>query len=249
MKVIAEIGSCWLRDGYPLDDAIHAALACGADLVKIQWWSNEWSIMRRRAMVAGLDKWKLSTKEVHDLLKKWADKCGKPVIGFSVFDPKDVQALQDRCFNDEKIPAAFIKTASQEWQWAALAEAVSGFSLQQDVPLYVSVPAGATMSVGNYWSGKPITWLYCVPEYPAEFSVDTEQEMRVMINRLPGFKGVSDHTFHERPFVGGAFDLLRVTEKHFCYTEDLRGKCPDGGPWSLSPKNFEKYMETAHGVG
>ena len=253
MQVISEVGTCWLPRKFFLEEAIKAALDCGSDMVKLQYWTDGKMLAMRRGGAKGLEQWEISPKRVIELAEQLFEKHKRPVLGISVFHPEDVGRLERAAFNSKKIPLAFIKTATQEYQYAALAEAVSSFSALQVVPLYVSVPRDGCLTVGNYHSPQPITWLYAEPFYPASLFDYDGGRIPKMRTRLPGRVGLSDHTQHEvllRNLTRSpSFDLKQpdVVEKHLCYHEELRGLVPDGGPWSLSPADFKKYVEVAHG--
>jgi hypothetical protein len=262
MKVIAEVGSNWQRVNFPLLDAIKAALDCGADLVKVQFWSNGKKLAMRRGGSAGLDEWGLSAVELLRMAVDLSIEYGRLVLGASVFSPEDAGDLASKISWLKSSPLAFVKTATQEYQWAALAEVVSELSVCSDTPLYVSVPRDGCLTVGNYHSGQPITWLYCEPKYPAELysykigrMCDRATEcnrLAEMAERLPGLIGLSDHTIDAKlveELWGGLKYAkgLACVEKHFCYHEGLRGKTPDAGPWSLSQKDFREYVKVAHG--
>jgi sialic acid synthase SpsE len=113
----------------------------------------------------------------------------------------------------------------------------------------VSVPHDATLVIGNYASPFPIVWLYCVSLYPAPEGSYYNGRLDNMVVRLPGRTGLSDHT----PDVHLAKRMLRhypdlaYIEKHFCYDENLRGKTPDSGPWSMGCDEFKKLAEIVHG--
>lgn len=249
MKVIAEIGTAWLPGTHPLRDAVKAAFDCGADLVKVQFWQDD-GISRRRNG-AKLDTWKLSCAELLDLADQFPSR-----IGASAFIPWDLEMLKGVCLNRDGCPLAFIKSATQEYQYAALAHSMSVFSYVHHVPLYVSVPHDGCLVVGNYGSPLPITWLYCEPSYPAEYWDYSHYRTEKMRRRLPGMVGLSDHTV-DAHLLGmllrskcqdGAGIRLDAVEKHFCYDESLRDKVPDGGSWSLSPKAFTEYVKIARGA-
>jgi sialic acid synthase SpsE len=242
---------------HPVEDAIQAALDCGADLVKLQWFRAAGRLSMRRGGVEGLGQWKLSTVQLMTLIDKFADK-----LGLSVFDPEDVEALSSEAVYGNSFDGlAFLKSATQEYQYAILAETMSRFSAGFSVPLYVSIPRDGCLVMGNYWSSQKVTWLQCAPEYPASPLSYSWERQAEMARRLPGNHGLSDHTPGSTLLESWKYmmsslpdrtDLPKccsVVEKHFCYHESLRGVVPDGGPWSLSQADFKKYVEVAHGQG
>jgi sialic acid synthase SpsE len=246
MQVIAEVGTSWLPKKFPLQSAINAALDCGADLVKIQFWRNGEALSRRRGGAKALEKWSLSMDDMAELLD--IDH-GPPLLGCSVFDDEDAEELIDANICSEML--AFIKTATQEYQCAGLAETVSCLSRQGRVPLYVSVPQDGCLVMGNYSSPLPITWMQCAPRYPASVIDYSEKRQVQMMERLPGKFGLSDHTENSILLrlwtANDCSPKLDCVEKHFCYNEKLRKLVPDGGPWSLSRKAFKEYVKVAHG--
>jgi len=250
MKVIAECGSGWLPGKYPLEDAIHAALDCGADLVKIQFWTSGKMLAMRRGGAKGLEQWELKARYVRDLAEKLFVEYKRPVLGVSAFHPDDVVALARSTFGGEKFKLAFLKSASQEYQYAALAEAMGSFSATEEVPLLVSIPPTGCLAVSNYHSPAPITWMACVPHYPANAEDYAISRIGAMLDTLPGKTGLSDHTpdLSLLQKFSDHFGSLAVVEKHLLFHEDLRGNVPDGGPWSLSQADFKKYVEVAHGT-
>jgi len=242
ITVIAEIGTCWRPgDMASLRDACKAALDCGADLVKVQCFDARLLSMRRNVRPQDLSGWDLMWGDVLDCVTE------NDRIGASFFHWKHVLDLWGHM---STLLPAFLKSACQEWQNAELAEAFGQVSDACDLPLYVSVPPDATLSVGNYYGKQPITWMYCVPEYPAPKSNYHPSRVDQMARRLPGKVGISSHApgrewLEASKDLGKQLRLRGVTawEAHFCYDEKLRGQCPDGGPWSLSREDFEKVAE------
>jgi sialic acid synthase SpsE len=253
MQVIAEVGSGFIPGKFPLESAIKAAMDCGADLCKIQFWSSGAQLAMRRGGAKGLEQWQLRPSYVVELAEKLAAEYKRPVLGASIFHPDDVRRLELATINSRKIPLALVKSATQEYQYAALAEALSAFSTSQEVPLIVSVPRDGCLVVGNYHSPQPTTWLYAEPSYPAAVSQYDPTRIPHMRQRLPGKFGLSDHTPNcalLRKFVdlenGFTEYVLDCVERHFLYDEYLRGQVPDGGPWSLSRADFKEYVKIAH---
>lgn len=243
MKIVAEIGSSWLPKEYPLKDAIKAALDCGVDMVKIQFWQDGQRFAMRRGGRTGLEKWALRPDYVLDLADRLAHEHKRPVLGVSAFLFDDVEALYSR--DVSQVPLAFIKTAAYEYQYAELADAVSRYSAANGVPVYASVPADGCLSPANYWSPLPITWLQCIPHYPCQASDYSTLRLSQMLDVCPGLVGISDHTpdlsllrqLHD--YIG----VLAVWEKHFCYKDALRDRCPDGGPWSVGPEKLKELVQ------
>jgi sialic acid synthase SpsE len=248
MQVIAEVGTAWLPKKFPLADAIKAALDCGADLVKIQYWQHGEVLAMRRGGAKGLERWNLSAQEVISLASKLALEYGRTVLGCSVFHSDDVFGLEENGAHCASL--ALIKTATQEYQCAALAEAASELSLQRQIPLYVSIPPDGCLVMGNYSSPLQITWLQCAPRYPACRRHYNGRRQIDMAQVLPGKFGLSDHTVDSNmltDWVKAEGFKLDCVEKHFCYNEKLRKLVPDGGPWSLSQADFKQYVKVAHG--
>ena len=263
MQVICEIGSGWVRDQYPVEDAIKAAFDCGADFVKIQWWQNGKKLSMRRGGVVELEPWSLSASELLSLIEKFPRK----TLGASVFDPGDIGDLCHlSAFGKDAVSRlGFLKVATQEHRYASLVERASSFSAAHRIPIFVSIPNDGCLTMGDYSSPLPITWLQCVPYYPAAVAAYDPFRIGQMRDRLPGHFGISDHTAGLgliRKWAKGiertTYDPLTdqadaeimnidVAEVHFCYHAALRGLVPDGGPWSLSPADFKKYVEVAHG--
>lgn len=244
-KIVAEIGTCF-EGGSPhkLVNAVRAALNCGADLVKIQYFTAERLAARRNVPVTKLVPWELNIHNLIDLVSKFPPK----TLGVTCFSPLDVPLAEPPA---TELPLAFVKTATQEWQCAALAQEFAKLT-GAGVPLYVSVPRDACLVVGNYSAREPITWLYAEPKYPSGFcdyqigQTDTPNRLSEMRDRLPGKIGLSDHTMDSRlaEFAVIKFSELAAIEKHFCYHETLRGKTPDSGPWAMGQKEFTKFAET-----
>jgi sialic acid synthase SpsE len=228
----------------------------GADCVKLQVFGAQ-ELARRR----GGDPERLRPFEIDQrTFNMLAEGLGRKSIPFgtSVFGPASANTVCGHLAS-----MAFLKTATQEYQYAILAERVSAYAASAETPLLVSVPPDACLTVGNYWSDKPITWLACVPHYPASWEdyigpwVGGQPRYAVlarMFDTLPGRFGISDHTpkaeLHRclKERLGDKFSgKLVVWEKHFCYDESLRDHVPDGGPWSLSKTNFAKFARMLHG--
>jgi len=248
MYLIAELGSCF-QPGKPetLLDAAEAAMDAGADCVKLQVFEAQ-ELARRR----GGDAERLKPFEIgHRAFAMLAEGLNKKGISFgaSVFGPASANTVCGHLAN-----MAFLKTATQEYQYAILVERVSAYAASAETPLLVSVPPDACLTVGNYWSDKPITWLSCVPHYPAAEKDYTVRHLARMFDTLPGRFGISDHTPDGMLYRGLERQLgdkfsgkLVVWERHFCYDESLRGHVPDGGPWSLSRTDFAKFARMLHG--
>lgn len=250
-KLVAEIGSCWKpEDKTSITDAIKAALDCGADLVKLQVYDAVKLAWRRGVKRDQLLPWALTYRDLLEIIEEFPGR-----VGASFFDVQTLDSLRTHCsFSGIKLAEllAFAKSATQEYQWAALAKQMSYVSVTTGVPLFVSVPSDGTMVVGNYLSPEPITWLWCEPFYPAnEYYLDYRR-LESMGERLPGKLGVSDHTsdvsFAASILNRSQFKNLSAWEKHFCYNESLRGKTPDAGPWSLSREKFEELAGIVHGA-
>ena len=254
-KLVAEIGTCfgpYSRESFW--DACEAALDCGADLVKVQIFDPKDLARRRGIGPEKLEPWDIrnfssqcSGVSQGEEQSRLTEKCYRLVIGASVFGMYHLRT----CIAPDMGHwggLAFIKTASSEWQHARLAEAASLQSCWDSIPLFVSVPPDATLAIGNYFSSQPITWLYCEPYYPANGRYNLDR-LKQMAERLPGRVGLSDHTDNLTLAQSALreFPDLAVIEKHFCYNEDLRGKTPDAGPWSLSQADFRKLAKVVHG--
>jgi len=242
MQIIAELGSCF-EPGHPetLLDAAKAAMEAGASCVKLQVYDAEELARRRGCEPEKLAPWAMNIKQF-DALAKALRGAGIP-FGASVFGP--TSAITVSGYLNYR---AFLNPASQEWQCASLAERVSAYAASARAPLYVSVPPDACLTVGNYWGPLPITWLACVPHYPAAAKDYSAKFLARMFDTLPGRFGVSDHTPDAslvrklKKELGANFSgKLLAFEKHFCYNESLREKVPDGGPWSLSKSDFGRF--------
>lgn len=241
MQLIAEVGSCFQpNDPMSLLDAAKAAMDLGADVVKLQVYNAEELSRRRGVEPAKLEPWALDKRfgELAQALIK-----ARIPFGASVFGGASANAVMAYAADMK-----FLKTATQEYQCAALADRVSAYAVAAGIPLYVSVPEDACLVVGNYWSEKPITWLYCVPHYPAHADNYDSKQLERMMGCLPGQFGVSDHTPDKALFerFWSVFEQNIVAyERHFCYDESLRDRVPDGGPWSLNRKDFGKFAKEA----
>lgn len=255
MQIIAELGSCF-EPGRPetLVDAAKAAMKAGADCVKIQVYDAEELAYRRGCDPERLRPWSL---DIHQFgaLAKALKKAGIP-FGASVFGPKSANFACGFLTD-----AAFLKTATQEYQYAILADRVSSYAHSAGIPLHVSMPPDACCVVGNYWSAQPITWFLCVPHYPAArqdycgplmgpMNDPRHKALRCMFDTLPGRFGISDHTVDAsllrqlKSWLGDEFSgKLVAFEKHFLYDEALRGEVPDGGPWALSRRDFALFAK------
>jgi sialic acid synthase SpsE len=253
--VVAEVGSNFSPQDYPLEDAIKSALDCGADLVKLQFFEHAWRLAFRRNPETEevLQTWRLEPKQLVELAHKFPG-----VVGFSVFHDIDVTRVESETkYARPKVPLAFVKTATQEFGCALLARKVSAMAQHLDIPLFVSVPRDGCLTVGNYEASQAITWLYCEPFYPAQFDqyklgqvASHVSRIAEMQARLPGRFGLSDHTTNEQlaRFAISRHPDLYCIEKHFCYHEGLRGQTPDSGPWALGVPEFKKFAEVVHGV-
>jgi len=244
-KLVAEVGSCWKPGNFQsLKDACKAALDCGADLVKVQVFNAESLAVRRNCSPEKLRPWSIPVDWLQHLEPARVNDKVEAKLGISLFRPEEADVLRDFC----SVQFAFVKSASQEYQYARLAESLSRYSCKPGVPLVVSVPPDGTLAVGNYYSPYPITWLWCEPFYPANEKYLDYKRLDDMASRLPGQIGVSDHT-SDVSFARSLLAQRKVDawEKHFCYDESLRGNCPDGGPWSLSREKFRELAKIVHG--
>jgi len=239
ITLVADIGSNWGGGIEGLLKAARKARECGANLVKIQFYLAETLALRRSATRDALSPWEISEEFLGELVSEFP-----PLrLGITVFHPDDVERATS-CIENY----AFIKTATQEWQYVALAEAVSQYSAKTGVPLFVSVPRGAPLIVGNYSSPYPITWLACDHSYPAT-CLGIAERIEAIARYLPGYAGFSDHSEGlgiTEYVLGEVGDKLSVVEKHFCYDENLRGKAPDSGSWALGRDEFAKLAEMVH---
>ena len=249
--IIAELGTGWKPfKPQTLVDAAKAARDCGADVVKVQYYDAELLAQRRGCATSKLRPWALAGSEGclgHKVLAKI--KADIP-LGVTVFHWARLASLL------RDITPLFLKTATQEYQGASLASGLcSELLVQGHSMLFVSFPIPTVPHVGNYFSTQPITWMACVPHYPA-LPVDYNPYLRYphgqytrALHNVPGRLGLSDHTVDG---VAAAlwlkeFPNLFAIEKHFCYTESLRGKTPDSGPWSLSRRDFRDFVKTVRG--
>ena len=245
VTIVSELGTCF-QPGKPetLGDAAKAALNCGADLVKVQCFEAE-GLCRRRGGLAFRDdlaRWELSFTSLERI---FGDDLGK--VGVTFFNSYPTWRIQPQLVKK----LAFLKTATQEYQYAKLAQRLSKLASEAGIPMIVSVPRDGCLVVGNYSSVKPITWLYSEPVYPAKFS-DYQcgqggrwDRIEGMKRVLPGRFGLSDHTTdqHMAKFTLHQHPDLDMIEKHFCYDENLRGKTPDSGSWALGCKEFEAFVK------
>lgn len=234
MKLVAEIGSCF-QPGKPYSviDAARRAMEAGADMVKLQVFRAEALAYRR-----GRTPETLRPFEVPPAVTEALARANIP-FGVTLFGPFPY-SIRD---------TAFYKVAAHEWQYAVQAQTVCEYAHEQSVPLIVSVPPDACLAVGNYWSAMPITWLHCVPAYPAHADDYHVKRMEAMKGTMPGNFGVSDHTpdcslFNRfMTYFGGG---INVWEKHFCYDEALRSQVPDGGPWSVDAAELSRLARLVH---
>ena len=246
LKIIAEIGTCFASNKpQTVAGAVRTAFNCGADLVKLQWFVSDQLACRRggRGKTKSLVPWVIPIDHMNNIIDKYKGRVGVSIFALWNGNPK--------YFAD----FAFIKTATQEYQNSMLAQNVSEISMETECPLVISVPRDGCLVVGNYFSPKPITWLYAEPRYPALYTSylcgqcagaarDRIQEMKSI---LPGEFGLSDHTVDSKlaTYVIRRHPDLACVEKHFCYSERLRGKTPDSGPWSLGTKAFAQFVRDA----
>ena len=251
MKLIAEIGTCWERGNRDsLFAAVQAAENCGADIVKVQFICPVCLAARRGITPEKLMPWDM--RPHFEWLTSQVKKHCTVKLGVSIFCVHGRDAIHKAA---PKGVIEFVKTATQEFQWADLASAVNNVSIARGMDLYVSVPPDGTLVVGNYGSTKPITWMYCVPEYPVVQNllglgeIYEEERMARMVRRLPGKHGISDHTagIELAANMLKIFPTMDAWEKHFCYDESLRGKTPDAGTWSLSQEDFTRMARSIHG--
>ena len=251
IKVIAEIGSNFFpNDRESCLSAIKSAEDCGADLVKVQLFDALNLSFRRGGSSKSvyLEQWSLMD-DFCWLAQKVKQDCSVG-LGASIFCGNS-----GRVFHEQVGYLSFVKIASQEFQWASLAQAVSLMACVRDITLMVSVPPDAPLIVGNYMAKNPIVWMLCQPEYPARKDSYGSFRINEMANRLPGLIGVSDHTVigNDRSMASILLDDYKCREsvsyweRHFCYDKKLRGLSPDGGDWSSGPAEFKKLVEVLHG--
>jgi len=251
-KLIAEIGTNWHPGKkYSLKAAVAKALECGADLVKLQVFKADLLAKRRGCAVSDLKPWAIPINWLDEILSDFVGDNGRSLVGISVFDAMHLMVMSS-VWN---VLPAFIKSATQEYQYAALADTMSDASDRLDIPLIVSMPPDAPLVVGNYSSPLKITWMLCIPRYPAPRSAYDLKRLIRMKNELPGCcVGVSDHTAYHPDFIPLAESWLSVHkepaiscwEKHFCYDEDLRANTPDSGSWALGVESFKRLAEIVH---
>lgn len=128
----------------------------------------------------------------------------------SVFDKPSLEALLtfDPCF---------VKIACRPELYWLMGE------VPRRIPIYCSYD-GSPLSVE--W-GSNVTWLFCIPEYPAR----KEHYLNV------GPSKISDHT------VGlEVFNILkpRIWEKHFIL--DHRSDNPDAGDFAITPSDLKEIL-------
>ena len=209
VEIIGDVGSCHMGQ---LDLALRLVsegMDAGLDAVKFQ--------LLTEAQLGG-GNIKLDWHHLCDIRERFP---GVRVFA-SVFDYWGIQFLIKENFREIKFPYS-------QW-WLFRTAAADGWLTQFD-RIYVSTDVMRV--VPRVF--PPVTWLYCIPEYPVRYVVDFE-------GLFPRFHGFSDHTLGieqtRRAIAAGA----RVIEKHFTVDSD-RVSCPDH-QFALRPERLRELCRT-----
>ncbi len=244
-KVIAEVGSTWLRSSPEASrqaalDSIRTAKECGADIVKFQMLTADGPWSKERA----LDKWEATRP--YWLLPEWLPSLRTLAANVGVefwmsfFDLRAINEYARFC-TGLKLASGELSEMSKPIL-CALARQAERYS----VPLAVSTGTHTEAEVA-----QALDWLKdfeievilmnCVSKYPA---VPTDYNLVWPLKyRGRATLGLSDHTIHAT-LVDRAVELgYTYFEKHFQLDDSNADNNPDY--WHSSfPAILERYIET-----
>lgn len=210
--IIAEIGINH-NGSMPLaHELIRQAAMCGADAAKFQAYSvdalfgpdGEDANPEIHAGVKPLE----FTKEQFEQCKRWCDEEGIEFM-CSVFDEERLQWMEDLGVKKHKIASRVSKLNPS----LAIKMAKTG------KPCYMSLGFNSVRLDPEY---NNIGYLYCVSEYPTEYSsLDMPDKFDLPFNK--GFYGFSDHTLGIEASLVAVGRGAQVIEKHFTLNKASEG--------------------------
>jgi len=205
ITIIAEIGINWGGDMETARELIRQAKSCGANIAKFQLYSVDALFPDKQIMAQGknwyeeVKKTELTKEQAFEL----ANYCEKVGIEFmaSAFSLEKLEWLREIGVKRHKVASRMNK----DWDY-----------------IYKVIAAGMPVLVSvndiNDWypySARQLIPLYCVAEYPTEFSKLDFTHMD-----FNHFHGFSDHTCGiEASMVAMARGAVYL-EKHFCLRRD-----------------------------
>lgn len=226
--VIAEIGSCHDRSIARAMDLVDTAAICGADAVKVQYWSSAERLAARRQAPAYL-----SIYQDYAMPLLWLPVLAKRAalrgIEFlcTAYLPEDVDAIVPHVRR--------IKIASFEAGDAELAHAVR--ARLSIVPTIISCGMGAkaTGRLTALWGTVNTSFLHCVSAYPAP----TDQ---LELARIRHYDGYSDHASPDLTWTGAlaVASGAKILERHL--RSDFTTVDNPDYPHAMTPLAFGEYV-------
>jgi len=208
--VIAEIGINHQGNIHLAHELIRQAAICGADVAKCQAYSVD-ALFGPDGEDPNEEIWKgvkplEFNKDQLAQCKKWCDEEGIEFM-CSVFDEERLQWMEDLGVQRHKIASRVSKLQP----WLARKMANTGKEC------YMSLGFNALRLPAKHSNVK---YLYCVSEYPTEYS---NLELPEKFGDEGGFYGFSDHTLGIGASLAAVGRGAKVIEKHFTLDKSAKG--------------------------
>ena len=230
--VIAEIGS---NHGQSLEQALEytsAAIRCGADAVKFQFFDADDICPLDHPARAEVEGYVTPTEWI-PYLQKRCEELGA-IFFASTFNNRLFEIVDAAGVPLHKIASSEVLNPS-----LLLAAGRSGKPVLISFGMSEWYEVEIAMKILNETDNKFVIPMHCIAKYPLETENANLMIIPKLLQRFGGHVGFSDHT--ESVEIGGWAAMLgaRVFEKHF--TLDRHKQGADHG-YALEPKEFETYV-------
>ncbi len=234
--VIAEVGS---NHGQNIEIAfryIDAAVKCGADAVKFQFFDADDLVPLDHPARNEVESYVTPV----DWIPRLQQECKKLGVVFfaSTFNTQLFKKLENSGVPLHKIASSEVLNPSM-----LLAAGRTNKPILISFGMSEWFEAEIAMKILIETGNLKIIPMHCISKYPLEIENSNLQVIIELKKRFGGIVGFSDHT--ESVEVGGWAAMLgaRVFEKHLTLDKSLRGA--DHG-YALEPNDFARYVENIH---
>jgi len=210
MLFIAEVGQNFLGNLQTAKDLIYASKSAGADIVKFQLYDSK--------KLYGEYQSTEVDKETAIALVDYARKVNIEIM-FSVFDNERVDWCEEFGVKRYKLACG--------WIYKDIYKKVKE----------TGKPIIASSVLTKHFPYQNVDYLYCVPEYPADFSLFNLSKVN-----FKRYAGISDHSIGTEVCLAAVARGANIIEKHITQNKDAAG--PDH-KLSITPPELRKLIESS----
>jgi N,N'-diacetyllegionaminate synthase len=163
----------------------------------------------------------VKTELTYEMAKELAVHCADRGIEFfaSAFDTERVRWLEDLGVQRHKIACRLYNDELLDWEDGEIGDTVRAMC-DTGKPIIVSCPYGATRPILP--TTAPVSYLFCVPEYPAPFNTFHLGQVQFDRSRAVGsevWDGISDHSGFIYPSQIAIAKGAQLVEVHFSFNK------------------------------